>query len=65
MEQKEEKIEIENINENTEVHELESLCMHCLKNGTTRLMLTKIPFFKEVVISSFWCDECGYKNSEI
>jgi zinc finger protein len=28
-------------------------------------MLTKIPYFKEVLISSFQCEECGYKNSEI
>lgn len=53
------------IDENAEVTELESMCMHCHKNGTTRMMLTKIPFFKEVLISSFQCDHCGYKNSEI
>ncbi len=28
-------------------------------------MLTKIPHFKEVVISSFDCPHCGYSNSEI
>lgn len=28
-------------------------------------MLTKIPFFREVMISAFCCDECGFKNSEI
>ncbi|XP_051788222.1 zinc finger protein ZPR1 isoform X2 [Erpetoichthys calabaricus] len=45
--------------------EIESLCMNCYKNGTTRLLLTKIPFFKEIIISSFTCDQCGWTNSEI
>jgi zinc finger protein len=29
------------------------------------MMLTEIPFFKKLVIMSFSCDECGYKNNEI
>jgi zinc finger protein len=28
-------------------------------------MLTAVPFFKEVIVSSFACDNCGYKNSEV
>ena len=28
-------------------------------------MLTKIPFFREIVLMSFSCEECGFKNSEI
>jgi zinc finger protein len=31
----------------------------------TRLLLTKIPFYKEVVIMSFSCEYCGYQNNEI
>lgn len=31
--------------------------------GKTRLFLTKIPFFKEVVVSSFTCDNCGLHNT--
>jgi len=45
--------------------EIESMCMNCHDNGMTRLLLTKIPYFKEIVISSFTCDHCGFKNSEI
>jgi zinc finger protein len=41
------------------------MCMHCHLNGMTKLMLTKIPFFKEVLISSFQCEECGFKDTEI
>jgi len=33
--------------------------------GVTRLLLTKIPFYKEVILMSFNCDHCGYKNNEI
>jgi zinc finger protein len=31
----------------------------------TKLLLTKIPFYKEVVLMSFTCDHCGYQNNEI
>jgi hypothetical protein len=34
------------------VDEIESLCMNCHENGQTRLLLTRIPFFKEVILSS-------------
>uniref|UniRef100_A0A667ZH25 Zinc finger ZPR1-type domain-containing protein n=1 Tax=Myripristis murdjan TaxID=586833 RepID=A0A667ZH25_9TELE len=45
--------------------EIESLCMNCYQNGTTRLLLTKIPFFKEIIISSFSCPHCSWSNTEI
>jgi zinc finger protein len=31
----------------------------------TRLLLTRIPFFREVIIMSFFCPHCGFKNSEV
>ncbi|TMW39479.1 hypothetical protein DOY81_015440 [Sarcophaga bullata] len=39
--------------------------MNCFRQGVTRLLLTKIPFFKEVVLMSFKCEFCGYENNEI
>lgn len=51
--------------DNPETTEIESLCMHCHENGYTRILLTKIPFYKEVVLMSFSCDHCGYQNNEI
>ncbi|XP_052255423.1 zinc finger protein ZPR1-like [Dreissena polymorpha] len=48
-----------------EVTEMESLCFSCEKQGTTRLFLTKIPFFREVIVSSFSCDHCGNSNAEL
>jgi zinc finger protein len=55
----------QNIDGAQEVTEIESLCMNCHENGTTRLLLTKIPHFKEVVIMAFECPHCLYKNNEI
>ncbi|XP_024878175.1 zinc finger protein ZPR1 [Temnothorax curvispinosus] len=48
-----------------EITEIESLCMECGKNGITRLLLTKIPHYKDVVLMSFECEHCGYRNNEI
>lgn len=31
----------------------------------TRLLLTRIPFFREIIIMSFFCPHCNFKNSEI
>ncbi|XP_074072836.1 zinc finger protein ZPR1 isoform X1 [Macrotis lagotis] len=51
--------------EEQEPTEIESLCMNCYGNGMTRLLLTKIPFFKEIIVSSFSCEHCGWSNTEI
>ncbi|KAK3068462.1 nucleolar zinc-finger protein [Teratosphaeriaceae sp. CCFEE 6253] len=47
------------------VEEIESLCMNCHEDGMTRLLLTRIPFFREIVIMSFSCEHCGLRNNEI
>ncbi|KAM3427183.1 hypothetical protein MY4824_009600 [Beauveria thailandica] len=47
------------------VEEIESLCMNCHENGVTRILLTSIPYFREVVIMSFSCEKCGFHNNEI
>ncbi|KAI5926007.1 ZPR1 zinc-finger domain-containing protein [Camillea tinctor] len=47
------------------VEQIESLCMNCHENGTTRMLLTSIPYFREVILMSFSCDKCGFSNSEI
>lgn len=53
------------LNPQNVINEIESLCMNCEKNGTTRLLFIKIPFFREVILMSFECPECGYKSTEI
>ncbi|XP_075462719.1 zinc finger protein ZPR1 [Ascaphus truei] len=45
--------------------EIESLCMNCYQNGVTRLLFTKVPFFREIIVSSFTCDHCKWNNAEI
>lgn len=39
--------------------------MNCHEQGMTRLLLTRIPFFREVVLMSFSCPHCHFRNSEI
>nr|CAG4643983.1 EOG090X06TU [Lepidurus arcticus] len=51
--------------EESEVTEIESLCLNCGENGVTRLLLTRIPFYKEIILMSFECEHCGHKNNEI
>lgn len=48
-----------------EICEIESLCLNCGKDGTTRILATKIPFYKEVVVMSFSCKQCGWDNNEL
>ncbi|ELU09893.1 hypothetical protein CAPTEDRAFT_178707 [Capitella teleta] len=55
----------QDINADETVTEIESLCMRCYKQGVTRLLLTKIPFFREVVLSSFCCEHCHHVDSGI
>uniref|UniRef100_A0A2R9AN69 Zinc finger ZPR1-type domain-containing protein n=1 Tax=Pan paniscus TaxID=9597 RepID=A0A2R9AN69_PANPA len=45
--------------------QIKSLCMNCYRNGMTRLLLTKIPFFREIIVSSFSYHHCGWNNMEI
>ena len=47
------------------VEEIESLCMRCHEQGTTRLLLTKIPHFRELVLMAFDCPHCGETNNEV
>lgn len=42
-----------------------SLCMACGGAGTTRMLTTQIPFFREIILSSFECDDCHWRNNEV
>ncbi|KAH9924712.1 zf-ZPR1-domain-containing protein [Fomitopsis serialis] len=60
----------ENVESTTEdderpMQEIESLCMRCGEQGVTRLLLTSIPFFREVIVMSFRCESCGFQNNEV
>ncbi|KAF7367454.1 Zinc-finger protein ZPR1 [Mycena sanguinolenta] len=47
------------------VQEIESLCMKCHEQGVTRMLLTSIPYFREIIVMSFRCEFCGATNNEI
>ncbi|KAJ6852761.1 zinc finger protein zpr1-like [Iris pallida] len=47
------------------LHEIESLCMRCGENGITRLLLTRIPHFRELVLMAFECPHCNERNNEV
>lgn len=49
----------------TEPTEIESLCINCGENGVTKLLLTRIPHYKEIILMSFYCEHCGFTNNEI
>ena len=53
------------ISNDQQINEMESLCMNCQENGTTRMMFTKIPHFKEICVSSFDCPHCGNRNNSV
>jgi len=42
-----------------------SMCTECEENGMTTFLPTVIPHFKKVIVSSFRCDCCGHRNSEL
>jgi zinc finger protein len=44
---------------------MKSLCMNCGEEGETRMMLHKIPYFRELIIASFYCEACGERNNEV
>ena len=40
-------------------------CYACGASSDTRMFVTNIPFFGEVIIMANACDSCGYKNCEV
>eukprot|EP01026_Neomeris_dumetosa_P014961 TRINITY_DN1557_c0_g1_i7.p1 TRINITY_DN1557_c0_g1~~TRINITY_DN1557_c0_g1_i7.p1 ORF type:complete len:467 (+),score=71.49 TRINITY_DN1557_c0_g1_i7:113-1513(+) len=48
-----------------EVIQLESLCMNCGDNGTTRMLFMDIPHWRQVVVMAFECPHCNFQNNEL
>ena len=40
-------------------------CHACGRMGESRMCITDIPYFKEVIIMSFVCDYCGFRTNEV
>ncbi|XP_077226694.1 uncharacterized protein LOC143860068 [Tasmannia lanceolata] len=49
----------------TPLQQIESLCMRCGENGITKVLLTRIPHFREVVLMAFDCPYCNERNNEV
>ncbi|KAK9279890.1 hypothetical protein L1049_013573 [Liquidambar formosana] len=48
-----------------EVMTFPSTCGVCATRCETRMFVTKIPYFQEVIVMASSCDACGYRNSEL
>ncbi|KAH8696338.1 zinc finger protein ZPR1 [Talaromyces proteolyticus] len=55
---------VENEDDNGVV-EVESLCMNCHENGTTRLLLLRVPHFSDIILESFECPHCYFKDNSV
>ncbi|KAK2810965.1 hypothetical protein FQN50_002557 [Emmonsiellopsis sp. PD_5] len=51
--------------DDTGIIELESLCMNCHENGSTKLLLLRVPFFRDIILESFECPHCYFKNNSV
>jgi zinc finger protein len=47
------------------VTEIQSLCMNCHEQGVTRILLTRVPHFREIILMAFECTHCGLQNNEV
>ncbi|PON45567.1 Zinc finger, ZPR1-type [Parasponia andersonii] len=48
-----------------EVMTFPSTCGGCAARCETRMFVTNIPYFQEVIVMASTCDSCGYRNSEL
>ncbi|KAL2627730.1 hypothetical protein AAZV13_07G189400 [Glycine max] len=48
-----------------EVMTFPSSCGACAASCETRMFVTNIPYFQEVIVMASTCDSCGYRNSEL
>lgn len=48
-----------------EMMALRSLCVACEDTGVTNMLLTRIPFFRDIILMAFDCEACGYRNAEV
>lgn len=48
-----------------EVMTFPSTCGTCATMCETRMFVTRIPYFQDVIVMASTCDACGYRNSEL
>ena len=63
------KQKLENISEDENIHEsvleMPCECNSCNASGFIKMKMLDIPYFKEIVIMAFTCDNCGYRTNEV
>ena len=47
------------------ITQMESLCMNCQASGMTRYAFVDIPYFRQLIVSSFECEHCDWSNNEV
>ena len=40
-------------------------CMACGRTGETRMSITSVPNFSEIILMCFVCEKCGFKDAEV
>ena len=58
-------IDDSNSNIDNKVIQFPASCYCCNAPGVLRDCVCSIPYFKEIIISCFKCDSCGYKTTEV
>lgn len=48
-----------------EVMKFPTPCYACSAEGVANMCIATIPFFKEIIIMAFACENCGYHSTEI
>lgn len=56
---------LDSLSQQQEVLEFPTNCTECKSSCLTKMKVTNIPHFKEVVLMVTMCDRCGYKTNEI
>ena len=56
---------INKVTDQREVIHFQEKCYNCGKMGELRMVQTIVPYFKEIILMSFTCDECGFRSNEI
>ena len=60
-----ETVEEEETNLDDEVHQFHANCPNCGVMCDTKMKVTKIPYFKEVIVMATTCDGCGSRTNEV
>jgi len=58
-------VELASESDDPQVTQIESLCTSCHEQGVTRILMTRIPHYREVILTSFECEHCGNRNNGI